>query len=68
MKQEIKGTFYSQQLTTVPYDYTGGLKSVEKVIRYRQGATGKEALVRWKRYAPKYDTWLSVEDIADFIG
>jgi hypothetical protein len=68
LKQEIKGTFYSQQLTTVPYDYTDGLKSVEKVIRYRQGVTGKEALVRWKGYAPKYDTWLSVEDIADYIG
>jgi len=67
LKQHVKGTFYEQQLTKIPYDYTGGLQRVEKVIRYRNGVTGKEALIRWKGYAPSYDTWLRVEDIADHI-
>ena len=67
LREEIKGTFYEQQLTKIPSDYTGGLERVEKVIRYRQGSSGKEALVRWKGYAPKYDTWLRVQDIADFV-
>jgi hypothetical protein len=52
LKQEIKGTFYEQQLTKIPYDYTGDLEKVEKVVRYRKGVTGKEALVRWKGYSP----------------
>jgi hypothetical protein len=67
LKNVIKGTFYQQQLTKVPYDYTGSLERVEKVIRYRTGSTGKEALIRWEGYSSQYDTWLRVEDIADFI-
>jgi hypothetical protein len=67
LKQPVKGTFYEQQLTKVPYDYTGGLQRIEKVVRYRTGSVGKEALIRWKGYAPSYDTWLRVEDIADFV-
>jgi hypothetical protein len=67
LKQVIKGTFYEQQLTKVQYDYTRDLERLEKVVRYRKGVTGKEALVRWKGYSPQYDTWLRVEDIANYV-
>jgi transposase InsO family protein len=67
LKNEINGTFYSQQLINVPYDYTGGLQRIEKVVRYRNPTSGKEALIRWKGYSAKYDTWLRVKDIAEYI-
>jgi transposase InsO family protein len=67
LRNVIKGTFYEQQLTKIAYDYTGGLQRVEKVLRYRVGENGREALIRWKGYSTKYDTWLHVEDISDFL-
>jgi len=67
LKNKINGSFYTQQLTKVPYDYTNDMQKIEKVVRYRKGTSGKEALIRWKGYSRKYDTWLHVEDIADYV-
>ena len=67
LKRDIKGTFYEQQLTKVPYDYTSDMQRIKKVVKYRQGDSGKEALIRWEGYSPSYDTWLRVQDIVKYV-
>jgi transposase InsO family protein len=67
LKNEIKGTFYEQQLIKVPYDYTSDMQMIKRVMRYRKGASGKEALIRWEGYSPSYDTWLRVQDIVKYV-
>ena len=36
--------------------------SIERVLKYRKKAGRKEYLVRWKGWAPKYDSWVSETD------
>jgi hypothetical protein len=66
LKEALNGSFYEQQLVKVTYN-TNGLYRVEKVVRYRKTVEGKEALVRWQGYPPKFDTWVSVDTIVDYV-
>jgi hypothetical protein len=36
---------------------------IEKTIRSRKKGRKKEYLVRWKGWAPKFDSWISEEDL-----
>jgi hypothetical protein len=67
LKKHVLGTFYEQQLTKVPYDYTSDMQRIKKVVRYQNGDSGKEALIRWEGYAPQYDTWLRVQDMTKYV-
>ena len=66
LKEELNGSFYEQQLVKVTYN-TSGLFRIEKVIRYRKTAKGREALVRWQGYPAKFDTWMDVAEIVDYV-
>jgi hypothetical protein len=66
LKEELTGSFYEQQLVKVMYN-TSGLFRIEKVMRYRKTVKGKEALVRWQGYPAKFDTWMDVGDIVDYV-
>ena len=66
LKEELNGSFYEPQLVKVTYN-TNGLYRIEKVVRYRKNDKGREALVRWQGYPPKFDTWLDVESIVDYV-
>jgi hypothetical protein len=66
LKEELNGSFYEQQLIKVTYN-NEGLFRIEQVLRYRKTAKGKEALIRWQGYPSKFDTWLDVEGIVDYV-
>jgi hypothetical protein len=66
LQEEVNGSFYEPQLVRVTYN-TDGLYRIEKVVRYRKNEKGREALVRWQGFPPKFDTWLDVESIVDYV-
>jgi hypothetical protein len=66
LKEVLNGSFYEQQLVKVNYN-TSTMFRIEKVVRYRKTDKGKEALVRWQGYPTKFDTWLGVEGIVDYV-
>lgn len=56
----IKGTFYAQELQRVkPSD---NLFRVDRVLKRRGKGKQAEALVAWKGYPRKYNSWGSVKD------
>ena len=59
----ISGTFYQNQLIKA---YEQETYMVEKVIRSREKGNKKEYLVRWKGWAPKFDSWISGQDLKKF--
>lgn len=56
----ISGTFYQNQLMKA---YEQETYLIEKTIRSRKKGRKKEYLVRWKGWAPKFDSWISEEDL-----
>ena len=56
----ITGTFYQKQLSRA---YEQEMYFIEKVLKSRNKAGQKEYLVRWKGWAPKYDSWVSETDV-----
>lgn len=66
LNEELNGSFYEHQLVMVTYN-KAKLFRIEKVLRYRKTAKGKEALVRWQGYPAKFDRWLNVDDLVDYV-
>ena len=59
----LEGTFYPEELQQV-IDTPQEFYRVEKILKRRKTKEGKqEVLVKWKGWAPKYNSWISAEDI-----
>ncbi|PFX11806.1 putative uncharacterized transposon-derived protein F54H12.3 [Stylophora pistillata] len=56
--EEIKGTFYEQEMLKAKQSLSG-LFRIEKVIRKK----GKQALVKWSGYPEKFNSWVDVKDL-----
>ncbi|MES9880035.1 MAG: DDE-type integrase/transposase/recombinase [Sedimenticola sp.] len=56
----VIGTFYQNQIKKA---YEQDTYLIEKVIRSRKKGKQKEHLVRWKGWAPKFDSWIGEEDL-----
>lgn len=57
----LKGTFYKEDLQKVVID-DETMWRVEKVLKRR----GKQALVRWKGWPSKYDSWIPQSDLTSW--
>ena len=51
--EEIKGTFYKEQLQKTNQN----IYRIDRILRRRQGKDGSEVLVRWFNYPSKFDSW-----------
>ncbi|PFX12740.1 putative uncharacterized transposon-derived protein F54H12.3 [Stylophora pistillata] len=56
--EEIKGTFYEQEMLKAKQSLSG-LFRIEKVIRKK----GKQALVKWSGYPEKFNSWVNVSEL-----
>ena len=59
--EEIKGSFYKQELLEAKQD----VFRIDKVIRkdYKK----KQALVKWKGYSDDFNSWIPLKDLKDII-
>ena len=60
--EEIKGTFYTEQLQKVHIEPNQVFK-VERILKRRNRKGKKEVLVKWLRWPEKYNTWEPEENL-----
>ncbi len=60
--EELKGTFYQQELQRITVE-TDKLWKVEKILKSRKSRGKKEHLVRWMHWPKKFDSWVEAKDI-----
>jgi len=60
MGETIKGSFYEQELQKAKQQTF----RIEKVIR--RNNKKKMALVKWRGYPDKFNSWVSFKDLGDF--
>ena len=53
--EELKGTFYSQELQLIEKDFPF---QIQKVLKERGKSYSKEYLVQWKGYKPLFNSWI----------
>ena len=57
----VKGTFYEEELQKVDMGDKDTFFRIEKVLKRKDG----KALVRWKGWPSKYDSWVDAKEIVD---
>ena len=57
----VKGTFYEEELQKVDMGDKDMFFRIEKVLKRKDG----KALVRWKGWPSKYDSWVDAKEIVD---
>jgi hypothetical protein len=63
--EEIKGTFYQQELQGVYVDEDTVYK-IEKVLKRRTIGRQKQVLIRWLHWPPKFDSWIPLSELKDY--
>ena len=58
----IQGTFYEPELQKV-LEKPDHLFRIEKILKYRGKGASKEALVHWKGWPKKYDSWIPYKQL-----
>ena len=58
--EEIKGSFYEKELQKAKQQTF----RIEKVVR--RDNKKKKALLKWKGYSNKFNSWVSFKDLTDF--
>lgn len=62
MREVLKGWFYPQQVQKVKVSPRKRY-AIEKILKYRGKGNKREALVKWKGYGDKFNTWEPVSNI-----
>jgi transcription antitermination factor NusG len=62
--EEIKGTFYQEELQGAHLAEDHVYK-ISKILRSRKKGKQKEVLVRWMYWPPKYDSWIPASEVQD---
>ncbi|KAF0141445.1 MAG: putative uncharacterized transposon-derived protein F54H12.3-like [Ignavibacteria bacterium] len=60
--EDIKGEFYKEELQPI----TENRYLVEKILQKRKGVNNKEEyFVKWKGWAPKFNSWITEDDFEE---
>lgn len=62
--ESIKGTFYQSELQKIS-NPSRELFHIDKIRKYKGTGKGKKALVHWKGWPKKFDSWVLVSEIKD---
>ncbi|CAH3024098.1 unnamed protein product [Porites evermanni] len=62
----IQGTFYEPELRKV-LEKPDHLFRIEKTLKYRGKGASKEALVHWKGWPKKYDSWIPYKQLVFYV-
>ncbi|KAF0140479.1 MAG: hypothetical protein FD143_3520 [Ignavibacteria bacterium] len=63
--EEVKGTFYPEELQSVAYDFPKEYQ-VEETIKTRKRKGQTEAFVKWKGYPSRYNSWIPQQDLQKY--
>lgn len=63
--EEIRGSFYQEELQPVKYP---DVLLVEKVLKTKKIGGKEHHLVKWLGYSEKMNSWIPKSDILDFLG
>lgn len=62
--EEIKGTWYTDELQKVSADETTEFR-IDEIIRTRGTGTKKQLFVKWQGYPEKFNSWIYAKDLHD---
>ena len=64
--EEIKGSFYPQELQRV--ERKEEIYQVDAILDERGRGKKKEVLVSWQGYPPSFNSWIPASDVIDIRG
>ncbi|XP_053389257.1 uncharacterized protein LOC128552253, partial [Mercenaria mercenaria] len=59
--EEIKGTFYENELQKVDYDPDQAFK-IEQILKTKGKGQNKQYFVKWKNYPKEFNSWIKAND------
>ena len=62
MGEDIKGTYYEDELQLIDYDPEGTFE-IEKILARRRRNGVKEVLVKWMGYGDKFNNWIPESNV-----
>ncbi len=63
--ENVKGTFYPEELQSVTYDFPKR-HIVDKIIKNRKRKSLSEVFIKWKGYPSRYNTWIPEADLGKY--
>ena len=63
--EQIKGTFYPEEVQSVSYDFPKE-HIIEKVIQNRKRKGKTELIIKWKGYPSSYNSWIPEKDLEKY--
>ena len=62
--EPVKGSMYQAELQKVDYNESDTIK-IENILKYKGRGTSKEALIKWKDWPKKFNSWILASQIED---
>ena len=62
----VKGTFYQKELQGVDIKEDNIFK-IDHIVKYRGRGRNREAKIRWLNWPKKFDSWVPVSEIQDYL-
>ena len=65
--EKVAGSFYQGEIQKIRPDREGRLYEIDKVLRYRTTKGKRQALVSWRGYNKKFNSWIEAAELKDAI-
>ena len=65
LNEEISGSFYEDELQKIITD-DNTVYRIEKIVRRRTRRGRREVLIKWWKWASKFNTWIPADTVGDY--